>query len=59
MPLELYERLEAGAKGMGISVAAYIAFLEECRRSNHDSAFQEATRRVFGDYPKTLRKLAE
>lgn len=59
MPLELYERLEAGAKAMGLSVPAYIAFLEECKRTGHDGAFQDAARQVFADYPKTLRKLAE
>jgi hypothetical protein len=59
LPVEQADRLEAAAKAMGLPVAAYIAYLENCHARQHDAQFKDAARYVFKNYPETLKKLAQ
>lgn len=56
---EFYETLEAEAKAMGLTVPAYVQFLEKTRVRGHDAAFVDAAKHVFANYPQTLKKLAQ
>lgn len=56
---EQADRLEAEAKAMGLTVPAYIEFLQNCQRRQHDPKFVDAAKYVFKNYPQTLKKLAE
>ncbi len=59
VPGEQADRLEAEAKAMGLTVPAYIEFLQNCQRRQHDSKFADATKYLFKNYPQTMKKLAE
>lgn len=58
-PVEQADRLEADAKAMGLTVPAYIEFLKDCQRKQHDAKFVDAAKYVFKNYPQTLKKLAQ
>ncbi len=58
-PTEQADRLEAEAKAMGLPVPAYIEFLKNCHRRQHDAKFVDAAKYVFKNYPQTLKKLAQ
>jgi hypothetical protein len=53
------DRLEADAKAMGMTVPAYVQFLEGVQKHQLDAKFIDATRYVFQNYPQTLKKLAQ
>lgn len=59
VPSEQAERLEVGAKAMGLTIPAYIEFLEQCRLGRLDPAAQSAARFAFSTQAESLRKLAE
>lgn len=59
LPGEQADRLEAGAKAMGLTVPAYITFLQNCQQRQHDPTFVDAAKYVFKNYPQTLTKLAQ
>jgi hypothetical protein len=59
LPKELADRLETEAKAMGLTLPAYVEFLEACQKHKLDAKFVDAARYVFKNYPKTLKKLAE
>jgi hypothetical protein len=59
LPRTLADRLEESAKAMGVTVAAYVEFLEQCRKHQLDAKFADAARYVFKNYPETLKKLAQ
>lgn len=59
LPVEQADRLEADAKQMGLSLAAYIEFLRNSQQRGHDTKFTDAAEYAFKNYPKTLKKLAE
>lgn len=59
VPDDQADRLEAEAKAMGLTVPAYIEFLQNCQRRQHDPKFVDAAKFVFNNYPQTLKKLAE
>lgn len=59
LPSKQVDQLEADARDMGLSVAAYIEFLRRCSQMPHRAPFVDATRYVFKRFPKALRKLAE
>ena len=56
---EFYETLETEAKAMGLTVPAYVQFLEKSRVRGHDATFADAAKHVFSSYPQTLKKLAQ
>lgn len=58
-PKDQFDRLEAEAKAMGLTVPAYINFVIEARKKGADAAFQDAAKYVFKSYPQTLKKLAQ
>ncbi len=59
LPAALVDRLEAEAKAMGLPLAAYIEFLDNCHNRQHDAQFKDAARYVFKNFPETLKKLAQ
>lgn len=59
IPVDVAERWEREAKAMKLDMPAYIRYIENCRRRQHDPKFQRAAKAAFGQYPQTLRKLAE
>jgi hypothetical protein len=59
LPLEQFRRLDEEARKMGLSVPAFIAFLEQCRAGRLDSAAQDAARFMFTKHGESLRKLAQ
>lgn len=58
-PVEQADRLEAEATAMGLPVPAYIEFLKNCYKRQHDQQFVNAAKHVFKNYPQTLKKLAQ
>ena len=54
-----YDDLAAKAKAVGLTIPAYIEFLDRCRSENHDAHFIDAARYVFKNYPATLKSLAQ
>jgi hypothetical protein len=59
LPIEQFRRLEEEAKKMGVSLPAYIAFLEQCRLGRLDPKAQDAARFMFSKHGDSLRKLAQ
>lgn len=59
VPPDLARDLENQAKGMGMSVIAYLRFLMRVETRKHDAAFVDAAKFVFSKYPNTLRTLAQ
>lgn len=59
LPADLVARLEADAKTMGLDLAAYLAFLEQCRLGRLDGKAQDAAKFVFSMHADSLRKLAQ
>ncbi|HVU62454.1 MAG TPA: hypothetical protein VHC70_00650 [Phycisphaerales bacterium] len=58
-PADQADQLEAAAKAMGLTVPAYVEFLANCQRRQHDAKFVDAAKYVFKNYPQTLKKLAQ
>lgn len=58
-PADQADRIEAAAKEMGLSVPAYVEFLTNCAKRQHDAKFMDAAKYVFKNYPETLKKLAQ
>jgi len=56
---DIARSLEDQAKGMGVSVEAYLRFLMRVETRKHDAAFVDAAKFVFSKYPNTLRTLAQ
>lgn len=59
LPVDLAERLEQGARAMGLDLPAYLAFLDQCRLGRLDVRAQDAARFMFSRHSESLRKLAE
>lgn len=59
LPIEQFRRLEEAAKKMGLSLPAFIAFLEQCRLGRLDPKAQDAARFMFSKHGESLRKLAQ
>lgn len=59
LPIEQFRRLEEQAKKMGLSLPAYIAFLEQCSAGRLDAKAQDAARFMFSKHGESLRKLAQ
>lgn len=59
LPVDLIERLETDAKGMGLTLPAYVEFIRRCSRHQHNAAFVDAARYVFKNFPKSMKKLAQ
>jgi len=58
VPAELAARLSQGAQAMGLDLPAYLIFLEQAQRSQHDAAFRDSVRFLFTKYSETLKRLA-
>lgn len=59
LPSDQVERMERDAKAMGLSLSAYLAFLEQCRMGRLDPRARDATQFAFSTQSESLRKLAE
>lgn len=59
LPADQADELEAQAKAMGMSLPAYLSYLQKCRSSMRDVRFNDAVSHVFKNYPETLKKLAQ
>lgn len=59
LPADLAARLQRDAQAMGLSLPAYLAFLEQCRQGRLDAKAQDAARFMFSKHGDSLRKLAE
>ena len=44
---------------MGLTLTAYITFLEQCRLGRLDAKAQDAARFMFSKHNESLRKLAQ
>jgi hypothetical protein len=58
-PVEQARRLEEEAKSMGLTLPAYITFLEQCRHGRLDAKAQDAARFMFSKHEQSLRKLSQ
>ncbi|MBL8746212.1 MAG: hypothetical protein JNK58_07655 [Phycisphaerae bacterium] len=59
LPTELADRLAREGKAMGLSLPAFVAFLDHCRANRLDPKAQDAARFMFGTQADSLRKLAQ
>lgn len=59
LPIEQFRKLEEQAQKMGLSLPAYIAFLEQCRTGKLDAKAQDAAKFMFSKHGDSLRKLAQ
>ena len=59
LPTELVERFTQDAKMMGLDLAAYLVYLEQCRLGRLDAAAQAASRFMLSNHGESLRKLAQ
>ena len=59
LPTDLVERLTRDAKAMGLELAPYLVFLEQCRSGRLDAKAQDAARFMFSKHGESLRKLAQ
>ncbi|MBL9031556.1 MAG: hypothetical protein JNM80_07585 [Phycisphaerae bacterium] len=59
LPTALVQELEAQAAKVGLSLAAYIAFMTRVRARRHDEEFERVAKQLFSKYPEALRKLAQ
>ena len=59
LPTDLVDRLNAGAKALGMDVSAYLSFLENCRNTRLDAKAQDAVKFMFTKHADSLRKLAQ
>ncbi len=59
LPTDMVERLQAAAKSMGMDLATYLAFLEQCRANRLDPKMQDAAKFMLSNHAESLRKLAQ
>ncbi|MGD9688295.1 MAG: hypothetical protein AB7K52_05010 [Phycisphaerales bacterium] len=59
LPTDLAARLNTAASAMGVDLATYLIFLEQCRAGRLDHTAQDATRFMLAKHDASLRKLAQ
>ena len=59
LPTDMAERLTKAASEMGLTLPAYLVFLERSQSGRLDAKAQEATRFVFSQQKDSLRKLSQ
>jgi branched-subunit amino acid aminotransferase/4-amino-4-deoxychorismate lyase len=59
LPAEQAERLQRDATAMGLSLPAYLTFLEQCKSGKLDAKAQDAARFMLSKHGDSLRKLAQ
>jgi hypothetical protein len=59
LPQALVDRFSASAKAMGLDLAAYLVYLEQCRLGRLDPKSADAAKFMFSKHGESLRKLAQ
>lgn len=59
LPTSLVEKFTQDAAAMGLDLASYLVFLDQCRLGRLDAKAQDAARFMFSKHGDSLRKLAQ
>lgn len=59
LPTDLVERLQREATAMGLSLPAYLVYLDQCRLGRLDFKAQDAARFMLSKQGESMRKLAQ
>lgn len=58
LPEDIAAQLKASAEEMGVDLATYLVFLQQCRLGRLDAKAQDATKFMLRHHDASLRELA-